>query len=287
MTLVVPATLGLGAGFSLVLLAFSWVAEDPGPVRTRWSPVLARREAAWLAFGLGSALGAYALTGWIAGGVLAGVAVAVSARGRAVERERAAGVETTRAAAAWAGMLRSTLAAASGVEEAILATAPIAPARIRTETMALAARMRGLEPLEPALKDFAAALGDNPTADLVVSALILSTKRQARDLGAVLDAVAAAARADAAMRNDVEASRARLRAQKRVIGFVVLGLGAYLFIGFRGFLSAYDTPTGQVVLLALGAVAGLSLLGYQRMGAIDVPRAVPVGLGAHDKGVDQ
>lgn len=272
----VPALFGLGAGTSLVVLATSLrTTEAPPPP---WPRIIvdARRFTRAGALVAAATAGAYLVTGWLAGAALAGLCALVMGRASALERRRAAALETTRAVASWAKMLRSTLAAAAGIEEAILATAPRAPAPIRAETMRLAARLRGLEPMEPALTDFAAALCD-PTADQVALSLIVATTRQARDLGGILDDVADAARADAAMRQAVEANRARQRTAMLMVGVMTVLLGAYLLLTARPYLEPYDRPFGQLMLVVWGGTAAGSLLAYQRMAHIGAPGRLLLG----------
>ena len=103
--------------------------------------------------------------------------------------ERTRQVARTEAIAGWAEMLRDTLSAAAGLEQAILATAPVAPAPIRTEVLALAERL-GSERLIPALRQFATELAD-PTGDLVVAALVLASGNEARRLAELLSSLAA------------------------------------------------------------------------------------------------
>jgi len=66
-------------------------------------------------------------------------------------------------------MLRDTMAAAAGLQEAVIAAARVAPPPIRTEARALAARIER-QPFSDALAVFAAEVND-PVADLLVVAL--------------------------------------------------------------------------------------------------------------------
>ena len=104
--------------------------------------------------------------------------------------------------------LRDTMAAASGLEQAITTTAPIAPAAFRSEIQAMVARLRR-ERLATALAELADSLA-NPVADLVV-ALTLAANGEAQDLGELLGSLSAAARDGATMRLRIDASRARTR----------------------------------------------------------------------------
>src|ERR1022692_2273868 len=166
------ALLGAGAGFGVVLVISGWRSTDsqPSPRRAALSSLRHDRLAARIAGTLGAAVLVGALTGWPVAAVLAGAgafALPPMLRGG---KERARHVARTEAIAGWAEMLRDTLSAAAGLEQAIVATAEVASAPIRPEVTALAARLEK-ERLAPALRRFADDLAD-PTGDLVVAALV-------------------------------------------------------------------------------------------------------------------
>ena len=121
-------------------------------------------------------------------------------------------------------MLRDTISAAAGLEQAILATEPVAPAPIREQVVLLAARIRRGQRLPDALRAFAAETAD-PTADLVVAALLLAAEQQARDLAQLLGSLADSARQHAVMRMRVAAGRARVRTAARIIIAVTMAAG--------------------------------------------------------------
>ena len=79
------------------------------------------------------------------------------------------------ALAAWAESLRDTIAGAVGLEQAIPSTVYAASPAIRPTLILLADRMRMRVPLGVALRQFADEL-DDPTADLIVSALIMNAR---------------------------------------------------------------------------------------------------------------
>jgi Flp pilus assembly protein TadB len=185
---------------------------------------------------------------------------------------RAAGqaaIARTEAVAAWAEMLRDTMAGAAGLEGAIAASAQAAPAAIRPEVVSLAARL-DRERLVPALRAFADELTD-PTADLVVAALILASERHAGRLGDVLGGLARSARDHATMRLRVEAGRARTRTAVRVMVGATLAMAGGLVLLNRGYLGPYDSALGQLVLLVVvGCFAG-SFWWLARMASAEVP----------------
>ena len=79
------------------------------------------------------------ITGWVVGALLAATTVWLLPRLIGPDRVHAQQLARIEAIAAWTEMLRDTLSAAAGLEQAILATAPLAPAAIRDEITGLSA----------------------------------------------------------------------------------------------------------------------------------------------------
>jgi Flp pilus assembly protein TadB len=190
-----------------------------------------------------------ALTRWPVG-VLAGAALGFFGRdlfaSRTQQRQQ---TDRTEAIASWTEMLRDTMAAAAGLEQAIITTAPLAPTAIRPEVGALVTRLQR-ERLGPALAAFGEDLAD-PTADLVVSALTLAASGEAQELGELLASLAAAARDNATMRLKVDATRARTRTSVRIITSVTIGMALLLVVLNRSYLAPFNSVTGQMILLAV------------------------------------
>jgi Flp pilus assembly protein TadB len=160
-------------------------------------------------------------------------------------------------------MLRDTIAGAAGLEQAITATAPLAPPPIRDDVVLLAARLER-ERLAPALRAFADDVAD-PTCDLVVAALVLAAEHQAHRLGELLGSLAQAARDQATMRLRVEAGRARTRTSVRVIVGVTVGLAFTLALLNQSYLDPYDSALGQLVLLCVGGAFAAGFVWLARM----------------------
>lgn len=257
------ALFGAGVGLGVLLVVVGWRGVDlPRPTRR-----IERRQIERFNLRLGLAVGAGvvvgAATGWPVGAVLAALAGWGAPVLLGGARRHQAAVGRIEAIAGWAEMLRDTLAGSAGLEQAIVATAAVAPLPIRGEVATLAVRLEG-ERLGPALRAFADEVAD-PTCDLVVAALILAAEHQAQRLGDLLGSLAAAARDQATMRLRVEAGRARARTSVRVIvgatGALVLGLALLN----RGYLAPYDSPTGQLVLLLVGGVFAMAFVWLARM----------------------
>jgi Flp pilus assembly protein TadB len=265
------ALLGAGVGLGLVLVMAGLRPTASVPPRRRQLLSRLRRDRLVRRLGLAAGAGVVigALTGWPVAAVLAaagGYALPPLLAGRG---ERTRQVARTEAIAGWAEMLRDTLSAAAGLEQAILATAPVAPAPIRIEVLALAERL-GSERLIPALRQFATELAD-PTGDLVVAALVLASGNEARRLAELLTSLAAAARDQAAMELRVEAGRARIRTSSRVVVGATLTFAGGLIILNRSFLSPFGTPVGQFMLGIIGLLFAGAFVWLARLGRPTVP----------------
>jgi Flp pilus assembly protein TadB len=278
-TTALSAPLGIGVGVGLLLVILGWRGKDPNqPSRLRSRARSRRAQAAPadqhrpLRIGLALAAGVLTgvATGWVVGAVLAGLAVWALPRilGRGPEHARR--VARIEAIATWTEMLRDTLSAAAGLEQAILATAPLAPLGIRGEITELAARIENGDRLVPSLRHLADQLAD-PTGDLVIAALVLAAEQQARQLADLLGSLAHSAREQASMRMRVEAGRARTRTSVRVIVGTTLGFAAVVVLLNRAYLSAFDTVAGQIVLLGIGVLFGLGFAWLARIAAVAEP----------------
>jgi Flp pilus assembly protein TadB len=155
------------------------------------------------------------------------------------------------AIAVWTEALRDSLAGAAGLEQAITASAIESPQPIRDEVTRLATRLRRGWRLRDALRALAAELAD-PTADLVVAGLLMAAKGSAGQLGEVLGELAASARKKIAVRQRVAAARSSNRTSARVIVSATLAMAGVLTLLNLGYLAPFDSPLGQLVLLAAG-----------------------------------
>jgi tight adherence protein B len=165
--------------------------------------------------------------------------------------QRKGKISRIEAIAAWAEMLRDTMAGAGGLEQSIIACSGVAPLPIRREVLRLAARLER-DRLAPSLREFAEEI-DDPTGDLVVAALVLAADKSPKKLGSLLGMLAQSARAEVNMRLRVEAGRARTRTAVRVISGVTAAFTAFLVFLNRRYLDPYDSFTGQLVLVVVGA----------------------------------
>lgn len=251
--------LGAGTGTGLLMVIHGWRGIDPAQPRRRWRPdrsTLLRGLAA-----IAAAVLVGAVTGWVAAGLLAGLAAATLPRLLGRDRDHAIRLARLEAVAVWAEMLRDTLSAAAGLEQAIIATAPLAPVAIHKPVAAAVARLQAGDRLPAVLQGLADELTD-PTADLVICALQLAAEQRASHLADLLGSLAAAARDHAALRMRIHASRAQMRTEVRITVAVTLAFAVGLLLLDRRYLGSYATAGGQLVLLVTGALftAGFWLL---------------------------
>lgn len=274
-TTALAALLGVGAGAGLLLIIVGWrgrernrprrplIRRNTAGARDRRTP---RRLATAVVVGVGTGVA----TGWAVGAVLAGLACWALPRLLGRDPGHTRRVARMEAIATWTEMLRDTLSAAAGLEQAILATAPLAPSPIRGEITDLASRIENGERLAPALRRLAEQLAD-PTADLVIAALVSAAEQQARQLGDLLGSLAHAAREQASMRLRVETGRARTRTSVRVIVGTTLTFSVAIVLLNRSYLSAYDSVTGQLVLLGIGVLFSLGFAWLARIARVSEP----------------
>jgi hypothetical protein len=256
------AIVGLLAAGGLWLAIVGWAGVPESqrrPVSIRWDDV-------WWRAGLvvGSFVIALLITGWPAAGVLTAAAALVAPMLLGVRRRRDEAMARSEAIAAWAEMLRDTISSHAGLQEAIGITAQVAPAAIRSEVQALSVRAeRGS--LTDALRQFAVDV-DDPVADLVVASLAIAAERQAQRLSDLLSQIAVSAREQTAMRLRVETGRARTYASSKALVAITFGLAVVLMVFSPTFMEPYDTATGQLVLIGIGALFAGALWGLVQLG---------------------
>jgi hypothetical protein len=270
MSTLVIAALAIGAAAGLLLIVEGLrgrrVLSRPARPRPRESHVgSASRLVAAAVVGVVT----FAMTGWPVGAIAAAAATFTVPKllGGKAARQRA--IDRTEAIASWSEMIRDSIVAASGLEEAIVATSTVAPGPIRPEVTTLVRRLER-ERLPDALVAFGEQL-DHPSGDLVVAALVIASRMEASDLSGLLTRLAEATRGEARMRIRVEVGRTRVRTATKIIVGVVTAAVAFLAVSNRSYLAVYDQGAGQAVLAVVLGIfaAGGWLLG--RMAEIDLP----------------
>jgi tight adherence protein B len=224
-----------------------------------------------------TALAGFVLTGWPLavpiGALAAWTLPGLLGRGGR-EREQIARIE---ALAVWTEQLRDSLAAASGLQQALQATATTAPVSIRPHVAALAERLSTGQRLPAALAEFGHDL-DDPLADLVVSALIGASERQSGRLADLLTTLAASARAHALMRTRTVSARARVKTSVRVTVGATLALAAGLFVLNRHYLDPYQSLAGQAAIAIVATLFTVAFSWLAKISAFpDPPRLLGPG----------
>ncbi len=277
---------GAGVGAAGVLLVWALTPQEesrvviPSTLLPRLKTIGARLPAA---VGVGFVL--LFFTRWpvlaVAGGLLVFFGPALFG-GAASEKRAIARLEGL---AAWTESLRDTIAGAVGLEQAIPATAYAASPAVAPQLIALSDRLRVRTPLPVALQRFADDL-DDPSADLIVAALMLNAKLRGPGLRDVLTSLADSAREELEMRRRVAASRSSTRRSVQIIvGIsVVFVLGLSLFN--KEYVAPYSSVVGQMVLLIVLGLFAAGFMWMRRLSVFELPARflfhteVPVAGGA-------
>lgn len=252
------ALIGVAFATGAVLAVAAWNGWDLPSLSARRRRVIAvERDRILKTLAVVAVVGL--LTRWPVAAAAAGVLTWMWPRlfgGTAESRAQLARLE---AVATWAESLRDTIAAAIGLEQAIIATADVAPAAIGPELNRLVGRLRSHVPLPRALALFAEEFQD-ASVDLVVAALIMNSQLRGSGLVGTLTALAGTARSELEMRTRVEEGRKNLRRSARLIMGVTLVFAGAITLLSRNYLAPYDTAVGQVVLLLVvgGFVGGFA-----------------------------
>ncbi|WP_336031636.1 type II secretion system F family protein [Geodermatophilus sp. FMUSA9-8] len=210
------------------------------------------------------------ITGWpvaalaTAGGVV--FIPKVLGGGKAAKRM----IATSEALADWTRRLADLISsgAAGSTRDALRRSLSSAPEAIAPAVTNLVTRM-GPQGVESALRQFAREV-DDPAADKIAMVLILRERNGGPGLAEVLTALAADLDDRSRMVREVEAERAKPRANMRTIVVVTLVLVVAMTLFARTFLSGYSTPLGQVALLLDVVLFGTALRWMRRLS--DPPR---------------
>ena len=216
-----------------------------------------------------------ALAGRWAGGVVAGLAVLlltrwpVAAAGIAAlvvawpllfgaAGDVRAQIARLEALAAWAESLKDTIAGAIGLEAAIPRSIDVASPLIRPHLVRLAGRLRSRAPIDQALAQFADEL-DNPSADLIIAALIVNAKLRGPGLHQTLEALSRSAREELDMQRRVEVQRRGIRRGAQLVVAITVVFAVGLGALSRQYVAPYGTPAGQAML---AVVIGIFAVGF-------------------------
>ena len=180
--------------------------------------------------------------------------------------------------AAWTESLRDTIAGAAGLEQAIPSSTRAAAPTIRPHLRAMIDRLHTRMALPEALALFADEL-DDPSADLVIAALILNSRLRGPGLRDVLGALAVSAREELDMRRRVEAERRATRRSVQIVVVTALAFAGILVVFNPSYVEEYSSFLGQAVLVVVAGLFGTGFAWMRRLARFDKPTRLLVGGG--------
>ncbi|MFI6506756.1 type II secretion system F family protein [Streptosporangium sp. NPDC050855] len=269
--LVMLAGVAVGTGLFLLFVSVYGVRPRPSTPGRK-----AGRRAFLRALSTRSAVGAIAgvlvlvVTGWpvmAVGAVLLSLAWRGLSGGAAEERTAMRRLE---ALAAWTESLRDTIAGAAGLEQAIPSSIRAAAPTLRPHLRSMVDRLHTRMALPDALRLFADEL-DDPSADLVVAALILNSKLRGPGLRDVLGALAVSAREELDMRRRVEAERRSTRRSVQIVVGTAIAFAVALVVFNPAYVQEYDNALGQAVLVVVAGLFGAGFAWMRRLARFDKP----------------
>jgi len=257
-----------GGLFLLILSVYGTRRRPPAPGRRRLEPVKMLSTRSAVAVIAGAAV--LAVTRWPVMAVGA-VLLVLGWRGLSggASEERAA-MRRLEGLAAWTESLRDTIAGAAGLEQAIPSSVRAAAPTLQPHLRALVDRMHTRMPLPDALRVFADEL-DDPSADLVIAALILNSRLRGPGLRDVLSALAVSAREELDMRRRVEAERRATRRSAQIVVGTAIAFAAALVLFNPSYVAEYDDLLGQAVLVVVAALFGAGFVWMRRLARFDKP----------------
>jgi Flp pilus assembly protein TadB len=262
---------GLFGGAVWLLLAALTGHVDLTAVRVRrWRRHVGSRGGKRLLAAAVAGVAVLVATRWVAVSAAVAAAVALWPRlfGAAAEQEQLIG--RLEAFATWVEGLRDTIATGLALPEAIPATAETAPQVIQRPLQDLVARMRAREPLDRALLAFADDL-DDAVADQAIAALVLNSRAQGRQLKTVLSTLAEATRRQVEVRRAVESERRGPRRGVKITMVVTMVFIVGLPLTNHGYVAAFATPVGQLVLAVDVALFVAAFAWLRRLATFQAP----------------
>jgi Flp pilus assembly protein TadB len=260
------ALTGAAAGGGVLLLIAGLRGTDqPAPDRSS-------RDLPWPQLLAGAAVGLLVLilTRWIAVSVALGLLAGGWQNMLGGSRQAAVAIAQLEALAGWTESMRDMVATGLALPEALAATARTASPLLAEPLGALADRLRAREPVEAALRSFADDL-DDVSADLVVAALLLTSRAHGRQLTAVLTALASSARSELTVRRAIQADRRATRRGVQIVLAVTVGMALGLNLLNPGYVAPYRTPTGQLALAMVVAVFAVGFGWLHRLSRLPQP----------------
>jgi Flp pilus assembly protein TadB len=265
-----------GGGLFLFFVALYGMRPRPSQPKRQLVKMLTTRTA----IAAVAAAMVLAITGWAVmavGAVLLVFAWRGLSGGAAEER---AAMRRLEGLAAWTESLRDTIAGAAGLEQAIPSSIRAAAPTLRPHLRAMIDRLHTRMALPQALALFADEL-DDPSADLVVAALILNSRLRGPGLRDVLGALAVSAREELDMRRRVEAERRSTRRSVQIVVGTALVFAGLLVLFNPEYVKEYGSALGQAVLVVVGGLFGAGFAWMRRLARFDKPTRLLMGGGGN------
>ncbi|WP_433328995.1 type II secretion system F family protein [Spirillospora sp. CA-294931] len=260
----------VGGGILLLVLALRGLPVKAAPVRGRSREEVVKSLTTRGAVAAGAGVAVLLFTRWpiAAIGTAALVLSWKGLAGGAAEERR--GMVRLEALAAWTESLRDTIAGAVGLEQAIPSSLRAAAPVLQEPLRHLVDRLHTRVPMPEALRRFADEI-DDPSADLVIAALVLNAKLRGPGLRDMLGALATSARAELDMRRRVEADRRSTRRSVKIVVGVSVGTALALAIFNHSYVEPYDDVLGQLVLCVVIALYAAGFLWLRRLAKFEMP----------------
>ena len=275
-----------GAGIFLLIAAIRGLPpkaarSGPGPLERLVKDVFSVRGGVAVIAGILTLL----ITRWVVAGI--GMALLAfswrSLSGAASERRAMARLEGL---ATWTESLRDTIAGAVGLEQAIPASTRVADASIREPLARLVDRLHTRVPMHVALRRFAEDL-DDPSADMIIAALIINSRLRGPGLRDLLGALADSVREELDMRRKVNASRRSTRRSVQIVIAVSVLMAVGLAVLDHRFLQPYDSVFGQFVLAVIVGIYALGIVWLRKLARFDMPQRLLGAAAATGSGLAQ
>ncbi|MGP5291668.1 type II secretion system F family protein [Brachybacterium tyrofermentans] len=253
MDAILAALLVITAGVAIwLLIAGLRPVAAPSTPRRQQLTRSQRKQLQLLAAGLAIGLLLWIITGYIAA-VIAAPVLALLAPQLIPHSTGKTTIERLTAMEEWTRSLVGLLGASAAIEQAIIASRSSAPEALKEEIGMLVARLQNGIPIEQALTQFGDDL-DDTTGDLLTGSLLLGTRRRGSGLARLLEGTAETIADDVAARRQIEADRAKPRANARFITVIAVVVIAIEFLFNPAYVEPYRTGLGQVILIGLVAL---------------------------------
>ena len=260
----------VGGGIFLLVMAVRGMPAGPRSARARKLDQ-ALRDVAGVRGAVALVLGALTLlaTRWVVAAI--GVALLCvgwrSLGGASSERRAIARLEGL---AAWTESLRDTIAGAVGLEQAIPSSLRAAAPSLQEPLTRLVDRLHTRMPMPEALRRFADDLGD-PGADLIIAALIINSRLRGPGLRDLLGGLSTSVREELDMRRKINADRRATRRSVQIVVIVAVAVALLLGVFNHSYVSVYDAPLGQIVLIVVAAFYAAGFFWLRKLARFDAP----------------